>query len=98
MILLKFAIVCNIFDYFCPFVSSTIITAQRSFSGLADGLLDINPERKNSFECSLRNLIDFVLNFAILQILKNRFFIWFFTNIARKLKVAESNQAKASLI
>ena len=40
-ILLKFAIVFKIFEYFCPFLS-LIITGQRSFSSLADGLLDIN--------------------------------------------------------
>ena len=44
---LKFAIV---FKIFCLFLSLTIITGQRSFSGLADGLLDITPETKNSFE------------------------------------------------
>ena len=49
-ILLKFAIVFKIFEYFCPFLSLTIITGQRSFSGLAYGLLDITPETKNCLE------------------------------------------------
>ena len=49
-ILLKFAIVFKIFECFCPFLSLTIIIGQRSFSSLADGLLDITQERKNSFE------------------------------------------------
>ena len=49
-ILLKYAIVFNIFDYFCLFLSLTIITGQRSFSSIADGLLDITPEIKNNFE------------------------------------------------
>ena len=53
--LLKIAIVFKIFEYFCPFLSLTIITVtiitgQRSFSGLAYGLLDIAPETKNSCE------------------------------------------------
>ena len=38
-ILLKFAIVFKIFEYFCPFLSLTIITGQQSFSSLADGYL-----------------------------------------------------------
>ena len=40
-ILLKIAIVFKIFDCFCLFLSLTIITGQRSFSSLADGLLEI---------------------------------------------------------
>ena len=47
--ILKFAIVLKFFEY-CPFLSLTIITGQRSFSNLADGLLDKNPETKNVFE------------------------------------------------
>ena len=46
-ILLKFANVLKIFEYFCPFLSLTIITGQRSFLSLADGALDKNPEPKN---------------------------------------------------
>ena len=45
-ILLKFAIVFKICEYFCPFLSLTIITGRRSFSSLADGLLDVTPEKK----------------------------------------------------
>ena len=37
-ILLKFVIVLKFFEYFCPFLSLTIITGQRSFLSLADGL------------------------------------------------------------
>ena len=45
-ILLKFAIVFKCFEYFCPFLSLTIITGQQKFSSVADGLLDIAPETK----------------------------------------------------
>ena len=34
------------FEYFCPFLSLAIITGQRSFSSLSDGLPDITPETK----------------------------------------------------
>ena len=40
----KFAIVSKIFDNFCPFLSLTIITGQRSFSSPLDGLQDITLE------------------------------------------------------
>ena len=43
-ILLKFAIVIKFCEYFCPFLSLAIITGQRSFSSLSDGLPDITPE------------------------------------------------------
>ena len=49
-ILLNFAIVLKIFEYFCPFLSTTIITGQRSFSSLADGLHGEHPETKNVCE------------------------------------------------
>ena len=49
-ILLKFAVNLKIFDYFCPFLSLTIITGQRSFLSLADGLHDKNADSKNIFE------------------------------------------------
>ena len=49
-ILLKFAVVFKIFEYFCPFLSLTIITGQRNFLGLSDGLLERTPERKIVFE------------------------------------------------
>ena len=66
-ILLKFAIVFKIFEFFCPFLSLTIITGQRSFLILADGLHSINPATKNVFEhflyCEMWKL--FYWNFAI---------------------------------
>ena len=49
-ILLKFANVFKTLECFCPFRSLTVITGQRSFSSLADGLLDITTENKISFE------------------------------------------------
>ena len=49
-IFFKFAIVFKIFECFCHFLSLMIITDQRIFSSHADGLLDITPETKNSFE------------------------------------------------
>ena len=49
-ILLNFAIVFKFFEYFCPFLSLAIITGQRSFSSLSDGLPGITSETKNSFE------------------------------------------------
>ena len=45
-ILLKFAFVFKILESFCHFLSLTIITGQRSFSSLADGLRDITQETK----------------------------------------------------
>ena len=66
MILLKFAIVFKIFEYFCPFLSLTIITGHQSFLGLADGLHDKNPETKIVFEdFLLRNVELFLWNFAL---------------------------------
>ena len=63
-ILLKFAIVFKIFEYFCSILRLTIITGQRSFSSLADGLLDITTETKNSFEHYYRQIWKlFFLNF-----------------------------------
>ena len=49
-ILLKFAIVVKIFEYFCPFLSLTVFTGQQSFSSLADGLHEKNPKTKSVFE------------------------------------------------
>ena len=63
-ILLKFSIVFKFFEYFC----SSIITGKRSFSSLADGLLDITPEIKNSFERLHCEIYKLFFNFAILQI------------------------------
>ena len=86
---LKFAIVFKICECFYPFLSLTIITGQRSFSSLADGLLDITQERKNTFEqfhCKIWKL--FILNFAIFANFLNISFLFdLFTNKARKLKV-----------
>ena len=52
-ILLKFAVF-EIFEYFCPFLSLTIITGQQSFLSLADWIHDKNPDSKNVFELFLR--------------------------------------------
>ena len=93
--MLKFAIVFKSFECFCPFLRLTIITGQRSFSTVADGLLEITPETNNSFEhfhCEICKL-----SFLILQIFKTSFLFDLVTNKARKLKVKESNQAKANL-
>ena len=49
-ILLKFSIVFRIFEYFCPFLSLTIITDKRSCLRPADGLHDKNRDTKNVFE------------------------------------------------
>ena len=49
-ILLKGVIVFKIFDYFCPFLSLTILTGRRKFLSLEDGLLDQTRETKNGFE------------------------------------------------
>ena len=46
-ILLKFAVVFKIFEYFCPFLSLAIITGQRS---PADGLHERDRETKNFSE------------------------------------------------
>ena len=85
--ILKFAIVFKMFEFFCPF-----------FSSLADGLLEITQETQNSvehFHCEIWKLF---LNFArFSQISKISFLLDLFTNKARNLKVAESNQAKDGL-
>ena len=66
-ILLKFVIVLKIFEYFCPSLSLTIITGQRSFSSLADGLHEKNPETENVFErvlyCEMWKLFFVILLF-----------------------------------
>ena len=54
--LLKFAIVFKIIEYFCPFLSLTIITGQQGFWSLAVGLLDITPETKINFELFHREI------------------------------------------
>ena len=93
--MLKFAIVSKIIEYFCA-SQLTIITGQRSFSSLADHLFDITPDTENSFEpFSLRNLEASLLNSISFQNIS--FLFELFTSKARKLKVAESNQAKAGL-
>ena len=81
---------------FVLFFSLTIITGQQNFSSLADGLLGITPQIKNSYVHSLQYLEAFTLNFAtFFKFLKYQFYL--FTNKARKLKAAESNQAKDSI-
>ena len=71
-----------------------IISIQRSFSSLADGLFDLTTGTKSSFEhfhCEIWKLF-------FKKKLQNISFLFdSFTNKARKLKVAESNQAKGSL-
>ena len=42
--ILNFPIVFKVFEYFCPFLSLTIITGHCNFLSLADGLLDETPE------------------------------------------------------
>ena len=50
-ILLEFAFVFKVFEYFGPFRPSiTIITGRRNFLSLADGLLDKTLKTKNGFE------------------------------------------------
>ena len=49
-ILLKFEIAIKIFKYFCPLLCLMIITGQRSFLSLTDGLHDNYPETKIVFE------------------------------------------------
>ena len=98
-LLMKFAIVFKIFAYFFC-LSLMIITGQWSFSRFADEFFDITPEAKKKFDFLLQNLEAIILNFACnCKFSKYQFFIWLitFTNKARKLKVAEWNQAKASL-
>ena len=87
-ILLKIAIVFKIFEYFCPFLSLTINTGQRSFLSLADGLHDKYPESKTVFEhflyCKMCKL--FLLHFAL-----SVFFLYdLVANKSRKLEVVES--------
>ena len=66
-ILLKFAIVLKILEYFCPFLNLIIFTGQRSFSSLVDGLHDKNAETKNVFEhvlyCEMWKLFFGILHF-----------------------------------
>ena len=73
-------------------------TGRRNFLSLANGLLDKTPETKNGFERLLTAKSGNFL-FKFCNFLKYQFFFLFdlFTNKARQLKVAESNQAKASL-
>ena len=94
--ILKFAIVIKVFEFFCS-SSLTIITGQRSFSSLSDWLLDITPETKICFEPSYCKIWKLFKNFSIFcKFLKYQLFD-LITNKARKLKVTESNQSRASL-
>ena len=83
----------KIFEYFCCFLKLTIITGKRNFLSLTDGLPDITPETKivDGFERFFTTKSEIFFKFC------NIFLIDLFTNMVRKLKVAESNQAKASL-
>ena len=87
-ILLNIAIVFKIFEYFCPFLSLTIITGQRSFLSLSDGLHDNYPASKTVFEpFLLRNVETFSFEFCTFS-----FFLYdLVTNKSRKLEVVESN-------
>ena len=74
--------------------------ANEVFSSLVEGLLDITPERKkivSHFFTPKAGSFSFIFcNIAIF--FKISVFLFdLFTNKARKLKVAVSNQAKASL-
>ena len=87
--LLKFAIVLKSFENFCRFLSLTIITGQRSFLSLADGLHQKYPETKIVFEhfiyCKFWKIFSWILHFQF-------FFLYdLFTNKSRKLKVVDSN-------
>ena len=67
-------------------------------SNLADGLLDITPEAKNIFEIFHYEIWE-LFKFAIFCNFLNISFLFDLSaNKARKPKVAESNQAKASLV
>ena len=87
-ILLKFAIVLKIFENFCLFLSLTIITGQRSFSSLADGLRE-KIQRQKIFlkmfftvKCGNFSLEFCTLSFFLYDLVTNKF---------RKLEVVESN-------
>ena len=64
-ILLTFAIVFKMFECFCPFLSLTIITGQRSFSSLADELLDITQEKKTVLNIFTAKSGSFLFKFSI---------------------------------
>ena len=64
--------ICNflkIFEYFCPSLVLTIITGQRKFLGLADGLNKRTSKTKNCFErffhCEIRKLSSLILHFSV---------------------------------
>ena len=82
---------------FCPFLSSTIITGQRSFSILADGLLNITPEKKIVLKLSTAKSASFFEFCNIWQIFKISVFSLIYLLTRLENKVAVSNQAKASL-
>ena len=65
-ILWRFAIVFLKKFWIFSFLSLTIITGQRNFLSLADGLHDRTHETTNGFELfSLQNVETFLLNFAL---------------------------------
>ena len=94
-ILLKFAMFSKFFKYFCPFLSLTIFTGQRSFSSLADGLLSITASQRIILNIFFAKSGSFLLNFAIFCKFSKYQFIYLQKRLENK--VAESNQAKASL-
>ena len=83
-----FVKICDCFQNVCPFLSLTIITGQRSFSSLADGLLDLTPETKKlDLKVFTAKSGSFSFKFAISKFLKYQFF-YLFTNKARERNVA----------
>ena len=73
-VLLKFAFVFKVFEYFCPF---TIISDQRRFSSHADELLDITPETKIVLKILTAKSGSLFKSFAILgNFLKYQFFLF----------------------
>ena len=83
-ILLKFAIVFKIFEYFCRFLSLTIITGQQNFWSLADGLHDNTPETKMvlTIFLTIGKFGNFFFDFSTFS-----FLYYLNTNKARKLKL-----------
>ena len=78
-----------IFFEYCPFLSLTINTRQRSFLSLADELHDKNQETK---KCSLNILFTAKCGKFSFEFCTFIFFLHdLVTNKARKLKVVESN-------
>ena len=95
-ILLKFAIVLKFLNIFCSFLSLAIINGQRSFSSLPYVLPEVTPETKIVLNFFTEN--SFPSNFSIFDNFLNISYLFdLFDNKVRKLKIAKSNQIKASL-